>query len=254
VPETLSELLATSRALWGGEATVFRAYWRAPTRSADTDRAWLARQCHKEIFDGVMPRLTVFEQRLADGAEIPGRNADPLDGALVEAVEEYRHFRLFADVYDALREPGDPALDFATLRDHWRWPENDALGELRARHRRDHGALGALAGVFTEGGGATLYAEGMALTGASTADRLIADACRAVHDEEVAHMKEGLDGLRARALDPADWVTLHTITVEQLRQRIVMRNAQFGHPLTPAEVANAQRGDATPAGATIADD
>ena len=253
MPDNVSELLATSRALWGGEATVFRAYWRAPTRSAATDRAWLARQCHKEIFDGVIPRLTAFEQRLTDGAEIPGRDQDPLDGTLVEAVEEYRHFRLFADVYAALRAPGDPALDFATLRDQWGWPENHALGELRARHRREHGALGALAGVFTEGGGATLYAEGATLDGGSAADQLIADACRAVHDDEVAHMREGFDGFRAGAMSPADWDALRTITVEQLQQRIVMRNAQFGNPLTPAEVEYAQRGDATPAGASIDD-
>ena len=251
MPEALDELLVTSRALWGGEAMVFRAYWRYPDRTAETDRAWLARQCHKELFDGVAPRLQAFNAQIAGGPAVSDGERDPLEEGLVEAVEEYRHFRSFATVHEALRGPGDPPLDFRSLRDDWRWPENEELAALRARHRREHGELGALAGVFTEGGGATLYAEGRALSG-SKADLLIANACRAVHDDEVAHMREGLEGFRTRVLTDADWDALRTITVAQLRQRILMRNSQFGNPLSPGEVAAAQSGAAAPAGIAIA--
>lgn len=245
-------LLEASRALWGGEASVFRTYWQSRTRTVDTDLAWIARQCHKELFDGVVSRLAAFDEQLP-GLTVSSRvdtEVDRLERQLVAAAEEYRHFRLFAAVHEAVRRANDPPLDLDTLRDDWRWAENDALGEMRARHRHDYGELGAMAGAFTEGGGATLFMEGMVLRG-DGADRLIRDVCAQVYDDEVTHLRDGFDQLATSSLSKDEWSTLHTLVTEQLRQRIVMRNAQFDRPMDADDLDAALRGNAEPAGVDL---
>lgn len=246
--EPIYALVDAHRRLWGGEASVFRAYFGAPDRSRKTDRAWLARQCHKELFDGVLPRLATFERQVVT-LEPPSSLDEPPDTLarlLTGAGEEYRHLQLFAAVHEAVRLDDDDRLDFEVLRRRWSWPENDDLGALRARHRRDHGELGVWAATLTEGGGATLYAEGMLLRGRNALDDLIAAACEQVYHDEVDHFAEGLAHLQRSQLDAEAWARLTEITTAQLRQRIVMRNAQFGFPLDEAMVHDAQQGGAAP--------
>jgi hypothetical protein len=244
-------LLEASRALWGGEALVFRSYWRWSGRNVETDLTWLARQCHKEIFDGVLPRLATFSELLPtiDGRSSFDDGPDRLEDLLMGAVEEHRHFRWFAAAYEAIRPEGREALDLESLRTDWSWPENDALVELRAEHRRAHGPLGGLVTTLTEGGGATLYAGGALLLDdpdRTDADRAIGEACRRVHADEVDHVVEGLDQLRAHDLSAGNWDLVADLTVEQLRCRIDMRNAQFGFPLDPRIVQDAKDGLAEP--------
>ena len=244
-----AELIETSRALWGGEAQVFRRYWTSPERSRRSDLTWIARQCHKELVDGVAARLSAFAESVegfqAGPLDDPDGNASESD--LVAAVEEFRHLRLFAALHRDLQDGTGPALTGAALRAEWGWPENSALAGVRERHRRDHGRLGRHVTVFTEGGGATLYAEGARLAGGGGDDDRIAAVLTAVHGDEVDHCREGLAALRAAALSDEQWTLLRWLTVEQLQARITMRNAQFGHPLSPAEVHAARSGECEPA-------
>jgi hypothetical protein len=258
VPTTaqLRNLLDVSRALWGGEALVFRAYWRWSGRDVDTDLAWLARQCHKELVDGVLPRLAAFDERLPTFEAPPSVDApaDALEGLLGDAVEEYQHLRYFAAAHESIRPADRPALDVASLTERWRWDENDELAAIRRRHRREAGVLGELASAFTEGGGATLYAEGMTLlddASSTDADLVIGEACRRVHADEVGHFSDGFDDVRARSLTEADLGALTELVTEQLRQRIDMRNAQFGGPLDAEQVQGAKLGLASPVAVDI---
>jgi hypothetical protein len=248
VSEPIYALVDSHRRLWGGEASVFRTYFASRTRPLERDLAWLARQCHKELFDGVLPRLGAFEQQVEMLG--PPRALDaPPDGLarlLTGAAEEYRHLQLFAAVHESARPADEDPLDFAALRDRGSWTENDDLGRLRARHRHEHGRLGDWASVLTEGGGATLYVEGMLLRGRGGLDDRIAEACEHVYHDEVDHFAGGLAYLQRHDLDERSWSILAEITAAQLRQRIVMRNAQFGFPLDEDAVRAAQEGHASP--------
>ena len=130
------------------------------------------------------------------------------------------------------------------------WPEDDVLGTLRYKHREEHGELGRRACQFTEGGYCTLFSEGMALGRDSTAhdgrDALIAEACAKVYDDEFGHMLKGVAGLDREGLSAEDWALMEKLTIEQLELRIDMRNAQFGHPLSAARVAEIKAGKAEP--------
>ncbi len=242
-PLGLRRLVAANAPLWAGEAAVFRAYWDAPMRTRESDLTWLARQCRKELFDGVLPRMQALDalaRRL--GSE---RDRDELT-ALADGVQtETAHFQAFANVYDRWRPPADPPLAAVRLAQS-EWPENLALAALRARHRAEHGVFGRRAEAFTEGGYCRLYTAGCSLAGRGGIDDAIAAACALVVDDEWEHMIAGIAGFGGEPFSDEDWALLTALTVEQGRCRIRMRQAQFGGPLGPDELRRAESGGLPP--------
>jgi hypothetical protein len=240
----LYALIRGNAALWAGEAEVFAVYFDSATRTAATDAAWLARQCFKEIVDGVAGRLGAITRGETSFDATQARADAALRDEVVRV--ETKHFVAFAIAHAAcVREAtdGEVAVGPRIGND---WPENYALQSMRARHRRDFAVLGERASAFTEGGYCTLYRAGMALAGRSPRDDAIAAACAQVFDDEWDHMLAGIAGLADETLEARDWETLHTLTLAQSRARIRMRNAQFGRPLPEARIAALEAGTATP--------
>jgi hypothetical protein len=248
---SLRRAIDTATPLWAGEAEVVRSYWISPARSIESDLLWLKRQCFKEFWGS---GVTKFDQ----GGIVPGslrRLAEQtanIDTAMdrhefLDALEgvkaEFSHYTYFADVYDAVRPRGAPKLHPRMLEE---WPEEKELTALRYRHREAHGAVGMRACKTTEGGYCTLFSEGMKLEGRPGIDGLIAQACAKVYDDEFRHMLSGIAGTAEAGLTEADWKLLEKLLVEQLRQRIRMRNAQFSYPLSEARVQAIYRGDIEP--------
>jgi len=248
---SLRRVIEIATPLWAGEAEVVRSYWIWPKRNIESDLLWLKRQCFKEFWGSGVTR---FDQ----GGIVPGslrRLAEQtanIDTALdrhefLDALEgvkaEFSHYTYFADVYDSMRPKGTPKLHPRILEE---WPEEKALTALRYRHREAHGALGMRACKTTEGGYCTLFSEGMKLAGRPGIDSLIADACGKVHDDEFAHMLSGIAGIAEEGLTGSDWSLLEKLIVEQLKQRIRMRNAQFSYPLSEERIQAIYRGDIEP--------
>jgi hypothetical protein len=237
--------------LWAGEAEVVRTYWTSPKRSIETDLLWLKRQCFKEFwgsgvtrFDkgGIVPESL---KRLAEQAENIDSSIDRHEflDALEGVKAEFSHYTYFADCYDAIRPKGTPRLHPRMLEE---WPEEKELTAMRFRHREAHGAIGMRACKTSEGGYCTLFAEGMKLAGRAGVDGLIAEACSKVYDDEFAHMLSGIAGIAEEGLSDSDWKLLETLLVEQLRQRIRMRNAQFSYPLSQERIQAIYRSDIEP--------
>jgi hypothetical protein len=225
-PEGLVRLIATLTPYWGGEAEVVAAYFGG-ARTVGSDRRWLARQCHKELVDGVDQRLGLLVEALAADAGDRPR----LQRWAHEAAEELDHFCLFAEAHDALA-PDEAPLTPPVARDQWGWPANDDLRTLRFAHLDDHGRIGWRALIVTEGGYGVLYSAGAAMAGGGGQDELIARACQRVLDDEVDHVAQGIAG--ADAVEREDWDLLIELCVAQSAARIRMRDEQFGHPL-PAD-------------------
>jgi hypothetical protein len=59
-------------------------------------------------------------------------------------------------------------------------------------------------------------------------------------------MLKGIVGLDREGLSDAELSTLGDISVEQMRGRIIMRNAQFSYPLSEAQLADALAGRCAP--------
>ena len=247
----LQHLVARAAPLWAGEAEVVRSYWAWPRRSVETDMQWLARQSFKEFWGSGVSKFDrggmfygMMKNLLARGSEIDVTlDRHEVAEALETVAAEFAHYCAFADVYDAIRPPGTPRLNPERLE---AWPEEDALTALRYRHQEQHGAIGMRACKFTEGGYCTLFSEGMALKGRGGIDNKIAAACARVHEDEFGHMLAGIAGIYDARFGAADWELLGSLVAEQLRQRIRMRNQQFGGPLSETRIAAIDRGDITP--------
>lgn len=248
----LEQLINLAAPYWAGEAEVVRTYWTSAKRTRDTDLRWLARQCFKEFWGSGVSKydrggvfLGVMKKLIAQAPEIDvslerHEVLDVLEGLKAE----FSHYCAFADIYDALRPPGAQRLNPQALE---AWPEEDALTALRYRHQDQHGTVGMRACKFTEGGYCALFSEGKALRGKGGVEDKIAAACAIVYEDEFGHMLAGIAGIGEEELGDGDWRLLGELVVAQLQQRIRMRNAQFGHPLSEERVAAIFRGEIEPA-------
>ena len=236
VSTKLRHLISAAGPLWAGEAEIVRTYWDCAIRTLETDLLWLRRQCSKEFYGsgigefkdkGVFlgPVMQLLEMFPKIDAEIDRHDALEVIDMLHD---EYRHFVLLADVHDAIKGAGTPPLNAQTLVT---WPEDQKLTALRLGHNKTHGVLGVRASRFTEGGYCTLFREAMRIEGRGGADALIARACIKIHDDEFGHMLTGIVGLDQEGLAADAWALLEELVTDQLRHRILMRNAQFGFPL-----------------------
>ncbi len=248
--EHLRDLIEASAPLWAGEAEVVRTYFDSPSRTAETDRVWLKRQCFKEFYGsgyGEPEHGMLVEW----GREIIALRPELDNGLdrheLLELVEahyaEYHHYCLFADIYDALGAPGDPPLAPLMCEN---WSEGKALDDYRRDIRNTHGELGQSAFDFTEGGYCTLYSEGAKLAGRGGIDDRIAAACQRVYDDEVDHMLRGVVGLGDLDEEKTDWALVKELVTGQLRRRIDMRNGQFGHPVSERRIEEIFAGEIEP--------
>jgi hypothetical protein len=156
---------------------------------------------------------------------------------------EYTHYCLFADVYDSLLEPGEPRLKANEVTV---WPEEDELAKFRARIRRGSNQRLARATGFTEGGYCTLYSEGAKLRGRPGVDGRIAAACQKVFDDEFGHMMYGVVGVEIDDMREGDWAELTDATLQILRLRLFMRNAQFSHPVSDRRMKEILAGEIEP--------
>ncbi len=243
-------LIEVSAPLWAGEAEVVRSYFEGAGRTRETDRRWLACQCHKEFWGSgfAAPEVGLIgEWGREILAKLPRLDIDVDRHELLDQVEqmyaEFHHYCMFADIYDSLSQPGEPRLNPGALQS---WPEGDALDRFRIDMRAREGELGAAALRFTEGGYCTLYSEGAKLEGRGGIDGTIGAACRKVYDDEFEHLIRGIAAVNDTPRSAAEWDRLEELSVAQLRLRVHMRNGQFSHPLSAARIDAIFHGDIAP--------
>lgn len=239
----LLRLIGASEPLWGGEAEVIRTYWDWPARNSQTDRKWLIHQIYKEYWDGIFPPLEQFQRQLPGASDRQGRSSLLAISEVLH--EEVEHFTYFADLYGELTN-SDYSLSPEDLKVQGAWPENDELMLLRQRHKAESRHLGERAQFFTEGGHCALFTEGMALQGRGGFDDAVADVCRRIYQDEFNHMLLGIIESDDATLSDTDWDTMTRFTTAQLQLRIVMRNAQFSHPLPPGRLEELLRSGGEP--------
>src|SRR6185369_9769974 len=256
ISDNLRRVIEANARLWAGEAEVFRAYWTWSGRTRDTDKQWLARQCYKEVWsvvsgdpaDGLFMGTLRQLERMFPKIDAGIDRHEVLDTA--EGLwAEFAHYCAFADAFDAMCKPGEPHMNPNMVK-RTGWKADEELGALRHGHRKQYGALGERACKFTEGGYCTLFSEGMKLAanpaGHEGRDGIVAEACAKVYDDEFGHMLRGIVGLDREGLSREDWAAFERITLEQMKSRILMRNDQFGKPLSDKRVREIYAGDVTP--------
>ncbi len=244
-------LVDVAAPLWAGEAEVVRTYWGSPKRTPQTDLLWLARQCFKEFWGSGVSRYDrggvyfgILKKLIDTGPSIDltTDRSEILD-VLESLKAEFSHYCAFADAYDAIRPAGAPKMNPHNLEE---WPEEHKLTALRYKHQDEHGAVGMRACKFTEGGYCSLFTEGMKLKGKGGAEEKIAQACQLVYEDEFGHMLAGISGIAQEGLSAGDWTLMERLVIEQLHQRIRMRNEQFSLPMSEERIQAIYRGDIVP--------
>ena len=251
VSENLRKLLASAGTYFAGEAEVVRTYWDWSGRTIETDLRWLELQVFKEfkgsgvgdfqnkgVIIGPLTEVQEILPRMDRGVD-RHRIRDLLEGLY----EEFTHLVAFADVYDAIRPEGTPPI--APHRCEG-WTEDDVLTQLRYKTIAENGEIGRRASKFTEGGYCTLFREGMAIAGRGDNEKLIANACRLVYEDEFEHMLGGVVGLDDAKHSFEDWQWMSDLVGTLLKARIDMRNGQFSYPLSTDRIAAIAAGDIDP--------
>jgi hypothetical protein len=234
-----AELLEYASRWWAGESEVARTFFSEP-RSKEEHLRWLRLQACKEL----QPRPHGIIIRLVD--QLKGsysdleRTVDRTDymNTIEFLLEEFRHYVLFADVIDSLTGSRITPEELA----QYEYPEEQKLRGLRQRYMEEHGALARGASGFCEGGGASIFFEGRQIGGDPVSDA-VAAACDSVYRDEVDHASHGIDGLIHVAQTDAEWALAREMVEQISRQRLRMRNEQFGAPLSEARIEEIAQGN-----------
>jgi hypothetical protein len=239
----LLKLIEANAPFWSAEAEVIRSYWNSAVRTVETDKKWLTHQIYKEYWNGVQPYLSMFNRQLPLASSSQQRSK--LEELSEIVYEEVEHFVMFADLYQLI-DGADYELSPEELKSAGAWPENDALMALRKEHYTQSAEIGQRSISFTEGGYVALFSEGMKLAGGDRFEDALAGVCKKIYDDEFNHMLLGIIETDSEQLSESDWQMLEEFTVAQMKKRIIMRNAQFSHPVSESRMAELLSAQAAP--------
>jgi hypothetical protein len=236
----MNNLLLLAGQYWAGEAEAARTFFDVQ-RTGQEHIRWLRLQTYKEL----IPQPESFIMKWIDGLKERYLNIESKEDrdSLYETFEvltqEFNHYRLFADILEELTGKCDTPSDLLESRSQY--PEEKKLIALRARYAEEEGELGRLASQFNEGGGGAIYKEGSKASGSPLMDKISA-AFTVVFNDEVGHHKMGARGVASIARTDEDWAKLSEMVPSIARQRMIMRNEQFGFPLSESRIAEIDRG------------
>ncbi|HEX9444286.1 MAG TPA: hypothetical protein VGA73_09205, partial [Candidatus Binatia bacterium] len=199
--------------------------------------------------------LAVFHSQIDGGVD-----RHEFEEVAEKLAEETKHARL---VMDLLEEIGGKKLK---PRDLIWLAEDKKLARVRARYSKTfaallHGAatpsekemrrrdeeLERAAVTLTEGGGGALYEVCVRLK-KGRVEKKIAAAFREIRADEEEHKNAGARSLAKLVRKSGDYARAAEIIRQVSRQRLRMRNEQFGYPLSDADLAALERRCLQPAG------
>ncbi|HKA54447.1 MAG TPA: hypothetical protein VKJ47_12380 [Candidatus Binatia bacterium] len=233
--QRMAAVVAAGASYWAGEAEVVQTYFRRP-RTRAQDLSWLKAQAYKEARPfRELPR-DLQEEFLRTGTL-----RDHPEGveAARRMAQETGHFWLLADLIAEFFGVTVAPTDVLML------PADRKLQELRAAYRAGGGGVERAAVGFTEGGGGAMFQILSQLDGGGL-ERKIASVFRVIADEEIPHGPMAIYTVADRAQHEADWQRARTIVRSISRQRLLMRNEMFGHPLSVARIREIDEGRIEP--------
>lgn len=234
-----NELTTYAARYWAGEQEVARTFFENASKPED-HLPWLRLQAYKELqprTDGIIIKLI---EKLAAGYPSLEKGEDRSDFlyTIQFLEEEFRHYVVFADAIEAITGEHLTIEELATFE----MPQENKLRLTRRGFAEKYGDLARFASSFCEGGGAAIYYEGMQVSGTPLRDQ-IAAACKSVYDDEVDHAQHGADELQGQAQTEEEWALAREMVEAISKQRLIMRNEQFGKPLSDERVAEIEAGN-----------
>jgi len=221
---------------WGGHYEVVETFFGQP-RPREQLIAWLELQLYKEIHvvPGKARELLEMYEQLDQEVE-----RGELEAEAYELADEIQHYRLLADILELLTGQRRPALSYRAT------PAQTALENVRRKYAGSSALVRAVGG-FAPGGGTAFAAAGSLIDGGPV-QRLLAQAFQVIYAQERQHYHKNrlIFDRQARAADPREYPEALQYARELARQHFLLRNASFGHPLSPARVTAIEQGDVAP--------
>jgi len=233
--EGMAAVAAVAAPYWAGEAEVVHTYFRCP-RTRAQDLFWLKAQAYKEARPFRDLPKNLQEEFLQTGTV---RNHPDGTAAAQNMAQETQHFWLLADLMTDLFGVTVALTDTMPL------PEDRKLQELRAAYKVRGRALDRAAIAFTEGGGGAMFQVLSHLDGGEL-ERKIASVFKIIAAEEILHGPMAIYTIAHFTKSEADWQRAKAIVRDISRQRLLMRNEMFGHPLSSARIAEIIEGKIQP--------
>ena len=122
-----------------------------------------------------------------------------------------------------------------TPEDPKQLPQDKILNEMRRKHVESGDPCLKAAMGLTEGGGASTFREASKLSGGELEERLAA-AMKIIHDDEKDHYEDAAAEAARLAKTEEDVARMRKAIREVSIQRVLMRNEQFGFPMSDDEV------------------
>ena len=233
--QRMAAVVAAAAPYWAGEAEVVRTYFHRP-RTRAQDLAWLRAQAYKEARPfRELPRNWQEEFLQTGTVRLHPEGAE----AVQRMAQETQHFRLVAELIAEFFGVIVAPTDLLVL------PEDRKLQESRAAYRAGGGEVERAAVGFTEGGGGAMFQVLSQLDGGEL-ERKIASVFKTIADEEIPHGPLAIYTLAGHAKHESDWQRARTVVQSISRQRLLMRNEMFGHPLGVARIQEIDAGRIEP--------
>ncbi len=237
--DMMSELAAFGERFWAGEAEVARTFLTAPHEPHDHVR-WLRHQCYRELRGpGLLKRHQSRTDWVIASVNDGLRVAEDREGRaeferqLGQILEEFTHFRLYADLLEDIT--GEPVLmrDIEGLE----LASDRRVEAIRKRLMDGDQHLAHMAYGVAEGGGAGIFHAAAAL---ETDDPLlgrIRDAGRVIYDDEVGHGSDNAADVAKSVTAESDFAKLRAMIVEICQERLRMRAEMYGIEISEDRIA-----------------
>lgn len=237
-------LARLARAYRDAEARVVAAFFKQAHEPGDHLR-WLKAQAYKE-HSAIRPLLANLDKLYPELDRTVDRR--DFEETIAKLADETRHSRLVIGLAEALAGKKMTPADLPWL------PEDRKLARVRARYSKTvatllHGngriarkeiqrgdeQIERAALTLTEGGGGALYRVCSRLSKPGI-ERKIARVFKDIMRDEQEHQDAGARALARLIRNEAGFRKAARIIAVVSRQRLRMRNEQFGFPLTAAEI------------------
>lgn len=236
--DMMRELAELGEYFWAGEAEIATKFLTAPHQPED-HVLWLKHQCLRELrgpglLHRPQSRTEWFIKNVED--ELPG--AETFEGrieieyALGQLLEEFQHFRLYADILEGIT--GEPVL-MKDLQD-LHLPSDERLEAMRDRLLSEDRKLGHMAFSFTEGGGAGIFHAGAVL---ETDDPLllkIKSAGKTIYNDEVGHYEHNADDMEIGIESEEEFERVKAMIIEVCQERLRMRSEMHGMTMSEERI------------------
>jgi hypothetical protein len=245
----IARLTRLASAYRAAEEAVVRAFFKKPRHKKDHLR-WLKAQGFKE-YSAIKPIIGALAALYPNIDRGIGRH--DYAGLTEKLADETRHARLVMDLLEEITGKKITPRDLTWL------PQDQKLAKVRGKYSKTfasllHGSgkittngikrkdeeIERAAITLTEGGGGALY-QVCSKLGKRGVEGKIARVFHEILLDEVGHKNSGARALADLIKDDDSFRRAAKIVVEVSRQRLRMRNEQFGFPLSREELATLER-------------